>query len=79
MSDCKPVGTPLDPNGKWERANDDETKNPFKELLGCLQYLTLTSRPDISAAFNTLSKYQSCASEIHWTGLKRITLFARNN
>lgn len=77
MYDCKPVGTPLDPNVKWSKINQGETDHPYKELLGCLQYLTLTSRPDISTAVSTLSKYQSNATDVHWVGLKRILRYLR--
>lgn len=78
MSESKPVSTPLDPNVRWVKSNDDElTSHPFKELLGCLQYLALVSRPDISAAVNILSKYQASPSNAHWTGLKRILRYLR--
>lgn len=73
MSECNPIGTPLDPNVQWRETADDElTTHPFKELLGCLQYLAITSRPDICAAVSALSKYQAAPSDLHWAGLKRI-------
>lgn len=78
MAESKPVGTPLDPNVKWTKANADElTSQPFKELLGCVQYLAITSRPDICAAVSALSKHQASPSDAHWTGLKRILRYLR--
>lgn len=78
MSECKPIGTPLDPNARWIKAKADElTSQPFKELLGCVQYLAITSRPDICAAVSALSKHQAAPSDAHWTGLKRILRYLR--
>lgn len=71
MKDCKRVSTPMDPNCKWLKA-DKTTTEPYKELLGCLQYLTLMSRPDICVSVNILSQFQSNPGDEHWVGLKRI-------
>jgi len=49
----------------------DKTK-PYRELVGCLMYLMLTTRPDLSTAVNHFSRFQSNAIEAHWKGLKRI-------
>ena len=56
MAECKPVGTPLDSSTKWSKSEGELTDQPYRELIGCLQYLSLTSRPDICAAVNALSK-----------------------
>lgn len=77
MFDCKPVGTPLEANNKWTKNEGNETQHPYKELLGCLQYLAITTRPDICAAVSALSKYQSRPSDAHWSGLKRILRYLR--
>lgn len=77
MHECKPVGTPCDANVKWVECKGKQTEHPYKELLGCLQYLSMTSRPDISAAVSLLSKYQSKPSDEHWAGLKRILRYLR--
>lgn len=71
MKDCKPVNTPMDPNLKW-RKSENITDAPFKALLGCLQYLALVTRPDLTISVGLLSQFQSAPGEIHWTGLKRI-------
>lgn len=71
MKDCKPVATPMDVNCKWKKSNIP-TDEPFKELLGSLQYLTIMSRPDITIAVSILSQFQSSPGKEHWDGLKRI-------
>lgn len=73
MQDCRPVSTPLEVNLKLEKnESEPETKHPYRELIGCLTYLMLSSRPDISSAVNFLSRFQSRATDTHWTHLKRV-------
>ncbi|XP_055584767.1 uncharacterized protein LOC129737630 [Uranotaenia lowii] len=68
----------MDPNVQWTKTKDGETTNhPFKELLGCLQYLALSTRPDICAAVSAFSKFQATPSDAHWAGLKRILRYLR--
>lgn len=40
-------------------------------------YVTVTSRPDISAAVNYFSGFQSCATDVHWSHLKRVLRYIR--
>ncbi|KAG5871740.1 hypothetical protein JTB14_011328 [Gonioctena quinquepunctata] len=58
MSESKPVNTPLDPNVKLLKpvgsTTDEEVKVPFRELVGALTYLAVTTRPDISFAASYL-------------------------
>lgn len=52
--------------------NGDEpqhTSQLYRELIGCLMYVTLTTRPNLSAAVNYFSQFQSCPTEKHWTFL----------
>ncbi|XP_071652183.1 uncharacterized protein [Temnothorax longispinosus] len=54
MTDCKPVKTPLDASVKLhdavENTDIDESKLPYRELLGSLMYLAQGTRPDIAHA-----------------------------
>lgn len=74
MDGCKPASTPLDANLKLERKKDGDeaTQYPYRELVGCLTYLMLSTRPDISIAVNTMSRFQSGATDVHWSHLKRV-------
>lgn len=78
MEHCKPVQTPLE-----LRPNQDVTKpsiisvKPYRELIGSLMYACLTTRPDISAAVNYYSQFQSNATEVQWVGLKRILRYLK--
>lgn len=73
MQDCKPVSTPLEVNLKLERnKSETPTQHPYRELVGCLTYLMLSSRPDICSAVNFLSRLQEGATDTHWVHLKRV-------
>lgn len=77
MENCNSISTPMGPNENWMKNDDPPTEQPYKALLGCLQYLALISRPDISSAVSILSRFQSCATERHWSGLKRVLRYLR--
>lgn len=80
MQDCKPVSTPMECHLKLLKGEEkDRTDKPYRELVGCLTYVTLTSRPDLSAAVNYLSQFQSCPTEVHWTHLKRILRYIKGS
>ncbi|XP_062541688.1 uncharacterized protein LOC134209694 [Armigeres subalbatus] len=40
-------------------------------------YVTLTTRPDLSAAVNYYSQFQSSPTDVHWTHLKRILRYVK--
>lgn len=77
MADCKPVATPLEANLKLEKSKHEITQNPYRELIGCLTYLALASRPDISVAVNFFSRFQSAPTDVHWCHLKRILRYLK--
>jgi len=58
MSDCKPVGTPMDVNIRLNKSegksNQEDTKLPYRELVGALNYLAVATQPDISFACSHL-------------------------
>lgn len=74
MKDCKPVQTPLAVGLRLEKCTDTEkfTQHPYRELVGCLMYVTVTSRPDLCMAVNYFSGFQSCATDEHYSHLKRV-------
>jgi hypothetical protein len=78
MEDCKSAKTPMEIKPPEDEAVEiiDKLK-PYRELVGCLMYLMLTTRPDLSTAVNYFSRYQSNATEAHWKGLKRILRYVR--
>lgn len=74
MSECKPVSTPMQTGLKLcnsDKPLNDETYN-YRQLLGCLMYLSVCTRPDIAYACSQLSQYNNCFGLTHWLAAKRI-------
>src|SRR3990167_8471739 len=73
MSDCNGVSTPLEPNIRIEKNNEQslEQDKSFIEMLGRLNYLSLVTRPDLSIVLTKLSRYANNPSKTHWEQLKR--------
>jgi len=75
LSEINSVTTPLDPNIKLvpnPDGNEGNRSNSFARLLGELQFLTNSTRPDIAFAVNRLAAYTANPSLQHVTALKRI-------
>lgn len=57
--DCKQCSMPIEPRLELDKGKTIGGKNPsVRELIGCLMYLMLGLRPEISFAINYLSRYQ---------------------
>jgi len=58
MDECHAVSTPLPTKLNYEALDsDEECSAPCRNLIGCLMYLMLCTRPDLSAAISILSRY----------------------
>lgn len=77
MDSCNPCKLPIDVNHKSEIIKINPTSNPFRELIGSLQYLSLVARPDISIAVNFYSRFQENPDEQHFIGLKRVLRYLK--
>lgn len=78
MSDCKPCDTPLAPKSTSSDFDKGEKfHGPYRELVGALLYLSMTTRPDILYSVNCLSQLQEQPTVAAWTGLKRILRYLK--
>lgn len=85
MTDCKPAATPLDPNVKLTTAMSPQTlqqeremaRIPYQEAVGGLLYLSQCTRPDISYAVHTVSKFNANPGKQHWEAVKRIMRYLK--
>lgn len=80
MSECKPSKIPIVPklNLKFVKENDKQNlKLPYRELIGCLMYVMLGSRPDLSFAVTYFSQFQNCFSNEHWLNLKQVLRYLK--
>lgn len=85
VADCNVVATPADPNQKLTKEmcpNTEEERKlmenvPFRELVGSLQYLAQSTRPDISFAVNVVSQFCQNPGKAHWIAAKRILRYLK--
>lgn len=78
MEACKPASTPMATNLQLQKSSEvEKLEKPYRELIGCLTYLMVTTRPDISAAVSYFSQFQCNPSQEHWTYAKRILRFLK--
>ncbi|GMF30505.1 unnamed protein product [Phytophthora fragariaefolia] len=76
MEGCRPVTTPqavgdLPGPGEDEPGVNDPSI-PYRQLVGCLQYLVQGTRPEIANAVRTLGKYMSKYTKDHYVMAKRV-------
>lgn len=78
FENCNSCITPIDPRLKITATEESEIeKKPTKQLIGCLMYLMLGSRPDISFSINYYSRFQEINSNEVWNGLKRLLRYIK--
>lgn len=64
MSECKPVNSPLPTKLNYSALNSEIYYDaPCRNLIGCLMYGMLCTRPDLCISINILSRYQSKNNE----------------
>jgi hypothetical protein len=80
FEDLKPVSIPMDPNIRLSSAQSPSSTEqfaamrniPYLEAVGSLIYASLGTRPDISFAVQTVSRFASKPGLPHWEAVKRI-------
>jgi len=86
QQDAYPAKTPMDPGLKLRRPNPSEmtthdkaelAKFPYRSLVGCLLYLSIASRPDITYAVQQLSQFLDSYSYAHWNAAIRIVRYLK--
>lgn len=80
MSDCNPISNPLPSKLNFEALNSDERCDaPCQSLIGCLMYIMLSTRPDLSTAVNILSRFASKNNKELWQCLKRVLRYLKGS
>ena len=81
MSDCKALSTPMAEHVKLTKdmcplkGSDEErmmSERNYRGLIGSLNYLSLSSRPDIAQASHVLSSFLENPGEQHWVAAKHV-------
>ncbi|KAL0267052.1 UNVERIFIED_CONTAM: hypothetical protein PYX00_009420 [Menopon gallinae] len=85
MENAKEIGTPMELNVKVSKEMSPKDENereemkhkPYRELIGCLVYLSKATRPDIAFAAMTLGRYCNDPGKEHWTLAKRVLRYLK--
>ncbi|XP_028102694.1 uncharacterized protein LOC114301935 [Camellia sinensis] len=78
LTNDKIIDTPIELHAKFSASDGIPLEDPtlYRELVGCLVYLTVT-RPDISYAVYILSQFVSATRSTHWAALLRTLRYLR--
>ena len=78
MEECNAVRNPMVPGNRLTKDGDGTSVDPtsFKQLVGCLRYLTAT-RPDLIYSVNLVSRYMEKPGESHLSAAKRILRYVQ--
>lgn len=80
MDECNPVSSPLPSTLNYEALNSDiRCDAPCQSAIGCLMYIMLCTRPDLSTAVNILSRYSNKNNEELWQCLKRVLRYLKGS
>jgi hypothetical protein len=85
MSDCNSKSTPLplgialskDQSPKSQEDRMFMADKPYREVLGSVMYAQIGTRPDLSYAVSTLSKYASDPGIAHWQALMHVLRYIK--
>ncbi|KAK9752245.1 hypothetical protein QE152_g4344 [Popillia japonica] len=74
--------TPMERNCDMQQTDENSepsvtAQKPVRELIGCLMYLMLATRPDLSISINLCSRQQQNPTETLWKNLKRILRYLK--
>ena len=83
MGECKGASTPMEPgsvlNASTYSIKSEETerlqKIPYQNAVGALLYLVQATRPDLTYAVSSVSRYNNAYDESNWVAVKRIMCY----
>ncbi|KAK7588126.1 hypothetical protein V9T40_005371 [Parthenolecanium corni] len=75
LEDSKPVYTPIERDLNVTGNVETKVDLPFRQLVGCLLYISLISRPDVSFAVNFFSRFMNSFTEELFNYLKRVVVY----
>ena len=79
MEDCEACPTPMEEgtNGTLLKTEGVDERYPYRNLIGSLMYLYQGTRPDLSFAINTLSRFNTSYKQEHWRAAKRVLRYLK--
>lgn len=85
MADSIPASTPYDPKVILSHAMCPTTdvekvqmaRYPYRQLIGRINHLAISTRPDITTAISTLSRFAENPGMAHWTAAKHLLRYLK--
>jgi hypothetical protein len=85
MENCKPISIPLPTDQKLVKTQGAFTEEershmediPYRQAVGSLMYLMVSTRPDLAAALGTLAKFMQNPGKVHWEAAKRVLRYVQ--
>ena len=85
MENCKPISIPLPTDQKLVKAQgaftDEEKRSmeaiPYRQAVGSLMYLMVSTRPDLAAALGVLARFMQDPGRVHWEAAKRVLRYVQ--
>lgn len=78
MSNCNQVSIPADPNkALYDLENEKPVVFPYREAVGSIMYLAVSTRPDLSFAIGLVSRFLENPRETHVNAVKRILRYIK--
>ena len=85
FEDLKPVSLPMETSIRLTSAQSPSTTQeiahmrniPYQEAVGSLMYASLGTRPDITYAVQTVSRFSKNPGQAHWEAVKRIFRYSK--
>jgi len=81
MENCKTTTSPVNNSVKLSELKDEEgvteKRFPYREAVGCLNYIVQISRPDISYVVSNLARFSNNPSEMHWRAAKHVMKYLK--
>ena len=85
VDNLRATSTPLLPGSKLNLKDSPQSegeaqqmfKIPYRSAIGSLMYLAVCTRPDISAAISSLSRFNSRPGMAHWEGVQHILRYLK--
>lgn len=75
VTQSKVVYTPIEIDLCISPENEVNVNLPYRQLLGCLLYISIITRPDIAFAVNYFSRFMNSYSSEHFSCLKRVLVY----
>ena len=76
LQECKALKTPMAPGANF-LVDSPSVDVPYREAIGCVNFISQVSRPDVTFAVNTLARFSSAPRQCHWEAVRRLLRYLK--